>query len=47
MIKLSEVDRIEWIRIHYVFLSFSEDVLEVIKNNPSMYLYGYSSTTYF
>ncbi|MAO71190.1 MAG: 30S ribosomal protein S12 methylthiotransferase RimO [Flavobacteriales bacterium] len=40
MIKLSEVDRIEWIRIHYAFpTAFPEDVLEVIKNNPKVCTY--------
>ncbi len=32
---LSEVDGIEWIRLHYAFpAGFPEDVLEVIANNP-------------
>lgn len=40
MIKLSEVDGIEWIRIHYAFpTAFPEDVLEVIKNNPKVCTY--------
>ena len=40
MIRLSEVDGIEWIRIHYAFpTAFPEDVLEVIKNNPKVCTY--------
>ena len=40
MTKLSEVEGIEWIRIHYAFpTAFPEDVLEVIKNNPKVCTY--------
>ena len=40
MTKLSEVEGIEWIRIHYAFpTSFPVDVLEVIKNNPKICTY--------
>ncbi len=40
MIRLSEVDGIEWIRIHYAFpTAFPEDVLDVIKNNPKVCTY--------
>lgn len=40
MTKLSQVEGIEWIRIHYAFpTSFPEDVLEVIKNNPKVCTY--------
>jgi len=40
MTKLSEVEGIEWIRIHYAFpTSFPIDVLEVIKNNPKVCTY--------
>ena len=40
MTKLSEVEGIEWIRIHYTFpTAFPEDVLDVIKNNPKVCTY--------
>ena len=40
MTKLSEVEGVEWIRIHYAFpTAFPEDVLEVIKNNPKVCTY--------
>ncbi|MEJ6748759.1 MAG: 30S ribosomal protein S12 methylthiotransferase RimO [Flavobacteriales bacterium] len=40
MTKLSEVEGIEWIRIHYAFpTAFPIDVLEVIKNNPKVCTY--------
>ena len=40
MTKLSEVEEIEWIRIHYAFpTAFPIDVLEVIKNNPKVCTY--------
>ncbi|MBT3417618.1 MAG: 30S ribosomal protein S12 methylthiotransferase RimO [Flavobacteriales bacterium] len=40
MTKLSEVEGIEWIRIHYAFpTAFPVDVLEVIKNNPKICTY--------
>lgn len=40
MMRLSEVDGIEWIRIHYAFpTAFPEDVLDVIKNNPKVCTY--------
>ncbi len=40
MTKLSEIEGIEWIRIHYAFpTAFPEDVLEVIKNNPKVCTY--------
>ena len=40
MTKLSEVEGIEWIRIHYAFpTAFPEDVLEVIRTNPSVCTY--------
>ena len=40
MKKLSEVDGIDWIRIHYAFpTAFPEDVLEVIKNNQKVCTY--------
>jgi len=40
MTKLSEIEGIEWIRIHYAFpTAFPEDVLEVIRTNPSVCTY--------
>ena len=40
MTKLSEVEGIEWIRIHYAFpTAFPEDVLDVIKNNTKVCTY--------
>ena len=40
MTKLSEVEGIEWIRIHYAFpTAFPEDVLELIRTNPSVCTY--------
>ena len=40
MTKLSEVEGIEWIRIHYAFpTAFPEDVLEVIRTNPKICTY--------
>ncbi|MBT5698650.1 MAG: 30S ribosomal protein S12 methylthiotransferase RimO, partial [Flavobacteriales bacterium] len=40
MTKLSEVEGIEWIRIHYAFpTAFPEDVLEVIRINPRVCTY--------
>lgn len=40
MTKLSEVEGIEWIRIHYAFpTAFPEDVLEVIRTNPKVCTY--------
>ena len=40
MTKLSEVEGIEWIRIHYAFpTAFPEDVLEVIRTNPRVCTY--------
>jgi len=40
MTKLSEVEGIEWIRIHYAFpTAFPEDVLEVIRTNPRICTY--------
>ena len=40
MKKLSEVEGIEWIRIHYAFpTAFPEDVLEVIRTNPRICTY--------
>jgi len=40
MNKLSEVDGIEWLRLHYAFPSgFPEDVLDVIQNNPKVCKY--------
>ena len=40
MTKLSKVEGIEWIRIHYAFpTAFPIDVLEVIKNNPKVCTY--------
>ena len=40
MTKLSEVEGIEWIRIHYVSNKlFPEDVLDVIKNNTKVCTY--------
>ena len=40
MTKLSEVEGIEWIRIHYAFpTAFPEDVLEVIRTNPKICSY--------
>ena len=38
--KLSEVEGVEWIRIHYAFpTAFPEDVLEVIRTNPKVCTY--------
>ena len=35
--KLTEVDGIEWIRLHYAYpVGFPEELLEVIKNNPKV-----------
>jgi ribosomal protein S12 methylthiotransferase len=35
--KLTEVDGIEWIRLHYAYpAGFPEELLEVIKNNPKV-----------
>ena len=35
--KISEVDGIEWIRLHYAYpASFPEDLLDLIKNNPKV-----------
>lgn len=35
--KISEVDGIEWIRLHYAYpAGFPEDLLELIKNNPKV-----------
>ena len=40
MTKLSEVEGIEWIRIHYAFpTAFPENVLEVIRTNPKVCTY--------
>ena len=40
MTKLSEVEGIEWTRIHYAFpTAFPEDVLEVIRTNPKVCTY--------
>ena len=40
MTKLSEVEGIEWIRIHYAFpTAFPEDVLEIIRINPRVCTY--------
>ena len=40
MTKLSEVEGVEWIRIHYAFpTAFPEDVLEVIRTNPRVCTY--------
>ena len=37
MTKLSEVEGIEWIRIHYAFpTAFPMDVLDVMKNEPKV-----------
>ncbi|HOK52461.1 MAG TPA: 30S ribosomal protein S12 methylthiotransferase RimO [Bacteroidales bacterium] len=38
--KISEVDGIEWIRLHYMYpVDFPDDLLEVIKNNPKVCKY--------
>jgi ribosomal protein S12 methylthiotransferase len=38
--KLSEIDKIEWIRLLYAFPShFPKDVIEVLANNPKLLKY--------